>query len=195
MSYPRWDAIISVADADYKWEPMSVTTSDGYILTMMKMWNDSEEMQEKREEFEMEPIFLQHGLAMWGGSFFEFPLPEGSEDLRYTPYILADEGYVVYIGSGRGSIYSQQHETLDATEDAEEFWDFSYQDFDKDVLAELAAMYEDAGDTKGYYFGYSEGTILFLAAMSEQEEAFLQYVNKAVLLAACSIPVVFYMEE
>lgn len=78
---------------------------------------------------------------------------------------------------------------MDAAEDQEEYWDFTYEDFFKDHLAELEVMYNDAGgETKGIYYGYSEGTITMLAALSRQEDDYLQYLMKVVLLAPCAIP-------
>ena len=56
-------------------------------------------------------------------------------------------------------------------------------------MAELEVMYNDAGgETKGIYYGYSEGTITMLAALSRQEDDYLQYLMKAVMLAPCAIP-------
>ena len=49
LKYPRFAYQINEKYPDYKWEPFTVTTSDGYILTMFKMWNNSETLQTKRE--------------------------------------------------------------------------------------------------------------------------------------------------
>ena len=114
----------------------------------------------------MEPVFIQHGGGMDGTSWLEFGYD------RPIPTVLADEGYVVYLGNTRGTEYSMKHEEYDPVEDAEQFWDTSYQDFKEDVLAELEAMYKDAGEQKGYYYGYSEGTIQMFAGLSQDESRY-----------------------
>ena len=43
---------------------------------------------------------------------------------------LADQGYDIYVGNGRGSEYSMKHTTLDALdlEDEEAYWNFTFDD-------------------------------------------------------------------
>ena len=67
----------------------------------------------------------------------------------------ADLGHHVYIGNNRGTVTSQRHEFLDAAYDAA-YWDFTYQDMTKDVLALVEKMYTNTPSTaKGHYVGYS----------------------------------------
>ena len=81
--------------------------------------------------------------------------------------MLADDGHDVYIGNNRGTIYSQEHLSLDASNDKEEYWDFSWSDMAKDAIAEAEAMYEDAGNgLKGTYIGYAQGAHQWLVALS-----------------------------
>ena len=102
MSYPRMEAAMA-AFPNHEWEAMTVTTVDGYILTMFKLWNPAvrDALMEERDNEPTEPIFIQHGGGMDGPNWFEW----STED-RPAPIVLADEGYVVYIGNNRGSEYS-----------------------------------------------------------------------------------------
>ena len=49
-----------------------------------------------------------------------------SEDpaIDSIPLQLAKAGYDVWIGCGRGTFLSRTHETLDADDDAEEYWNY-----------------------------------------------------------------------
>lgn len=42
-----------------------------------------------------------------------------------------------------------------------------------DVLANTKAMYDDAGTGKGWYYGYSQGTIQMLVALTRYESELL----------------------
>ena len=71
---------------------------------------------------------------------------------------MADLGHDVYLANARGTLFSQMHETLDPAVDEAEYWDFSFENLADDVMANLKAMYEEAGTGKGWYFGSSQGS-------------------------------------
>ena len=91
---------------------------------------------------------------------------------------LADLGHNVYIGNNRGNEYSQGHVAADdfITLFPDSYWDFSWHDMHKDVLANVEAMYRDSDNTKGIYIGYSQGTIQATVALVEREDTLLQYL-------------------
>lgn len=71
-----------------------------------------------------------------------------------------DSGHHVYLGNNRGNLNSLGHVSLDRDTDAAEYWDFSWADMAYDVYANVEAMYWSASNNKkGYYFGFSQGTI------------------------------------
>lgn len=70
---------------------------------------------------------------------------------------MMEEGYDVWLGNNRGSMFSLGHETMDYTE--HEFWDFSWAEMGLyDVPANIGYIHEASGNQKVTYFGYSQGT-------------------------------------
>ena len=66
----------------------------------------------------------------------------------------------MWIGSNRGTEYSQGHTTLDAAVDEKEYWDFTWAEMGLyDDTANIRKMVEVTGDEKVFYIGYSQGTI------------------------------------
>jgi lysosomal acid lipase/cholesteryl ester hydrolase len=64
-------------------------------------------------------VFLQHGLMCSADSF----AVNGNQS---TAFILAKQGYDVWLGNSRGSKYSREHLYWDPNED-EEYWNFSWE--------------------------------------------------------------------
>ena len=110
----------------YSWKAMEVTTSDDYILTMFHVWN------EETRDASKGPVLFQHSLLNDGTSWLELTDNQPSFIIK-----VADLGHDVYIGNNRGTEYSQKHVTLDAAEDQEQYWDFTWHNMAEDVLAEI----------------------------------------------------------
>jgi len=96
---------------------------------------------------------------------------------------MASKGFDVYIGSNRGTEYSTGHESLAYSSAA--YWDFNMEGYAEDLLANMRAMNTDSGK-KGWYFGYSMGTIQMLIGLSKFEEELKGYLNKAILISPCT---------
>lgn len=47
-------------------------------------------------------------------------------------------------------------------------------------MAEVEAMYSDAGTGKGWYFGYSQGTVQMNVALTKYETELSAYLNRVV---------------
>ena len=72
-----------------------------------------------------------------------------------APIQLTDLGYDLYLGNNRGTEYSLGHEWIASPgQNPQVYWNFSYEEFALDVLANTEAMYKSAG-ARGWYFGYS----------------------------------------
>ena len=98
---------------------------------------------------------------------------------------MADLGHDIYLTNNRGNSVSTGHIEFDPFLDAREYWDFSLDGFAEDVIASAKVMYDNAGTGKGYYFGYSQGTVQAVIATATRESEMAQYFNKIVLLAPC----------
>ena len=92
------------------------------------------------------PLLLMNGAF---GSALDWPLPGQ----------LAEQGYDVWIGNNRGTMYSWDHKSLNcATDNA--FWDYTWADMGLyDDTANITAIKEATGVDKVFYIGYSQGTI------------------------------------
>ena len=82
---------------------------------------------------------------------------------------MVEAGHDVYFASNRGTEYATGHTTLDYLVDEKEYWNFSWGEFPQDILASAEVMYNSANAGKGYYIGYSQGTIQMLAALATIE--------------------------
>ena len=72
---------------------------------------------------------------------------------------LADAGYDVWIGSNRGTEYSQGHETLSAKDDPD-YWEFSWAEMGLyDDTANINKIKEVSDREKIFYVGYSQGSL------------------------------------
>ena len=102
---------------------------------------------------------------------------------------LAEAGYDVWIGSNRGTEYSQGHTSL--TTDDPEFWAFSWAEMGiYDDVANIKKMKEVSGAEKVYYIGYSQGTIQMFYALAHknlEEEFFADSLHKFIAFAPCTI--------
>ena len=173
MSYELFSDLMAESYPQFNWEPLTVTTSDNYILTLMHVWHPENRDSGKG------PVMFQHGAGGYAPVWIQNP------DTAY-PIKLADEGHDVYIGSSRGTEYSQGHVTLDPAVDEEEYWNFSFQNLADDVFANLKEMYVNSGTGKGWYFGHSQGTASIQVALSKYDNELSQYLNRVVLMAPCA---------
>jgi len=80
-------------------------------------------------------------------------------DIEALPIALAMVGYDVWLGNGRGTRFSSEHETMDWEKDEAEYWNFSFPELGiYDLPAALSMVKEETGGKKIRYYGYSLGT-------------------------------------
>nr|POE83690.1 triacylglycerol lipase 2 [Quercus suber] len=141
----------------YVCEEHKVTTQDGYILSMQRIpAGRSGKTAGKRP-----PVLLQHGLLMDGITWLLLP-PDQS-----LAFLLADNGFDVWLANTRGSKYSRGHTSLSPNEQA--YWDWSW---DELVAYDLPATFQYVHDKAGqklHYVGHSLGTLIALAAFSKHQ--------------------------
>ena len=104
-----------IKDRGYPVEEHFVTTKDGFILNIQRI---PQGRQRETSAGSKPVVFLQHGLLMDSTNWV---LNSPSNSLGY---ILADNGYDVWLGNIRGNAYSQRHKNLEKTQS--EFWNWRF---------------------------------------------------------------------
>ncbi|KAJ7552740.1 hypothetical protein O6H91_06G068300 [Diphasiastrum complanatum] len=154
----------------YPCKEYTVTTSDGYILTIQRIEHGRAGPQVGASR---PPVILAAGV-----------LQEAAQWLLNSPeqslgYILPDAGFDVWFLNFRGTTDSSRHVSL-STED-KEFWDWSLDELASfDIPATLQLVYQTTG-SQAYYIGHSQGTTVALAAFINTNVR--QMVKAAVLLS------------
>ncbi|MCL7040811.1 hypothetical protein MKW94_011163 [Papaver nudicaule] len=95
---------VLIEPAGYPCSEHSVKTKDGYVLALQRVSSDRKgHLQSKSLG---PPVVLQHGLFMGGDSWF---LNSKEQSLGY---ILADQGFDVWVANVRGTQWSHGHVSL-----------------------------------------------------------------------------------
>lgn len=131
----------------YELEENSITTSDGYILSL---WH----MSPKNPNGKV--VFFQHGLADTAWCFFQL----GSKSL---PFLLLNQGFDVWLGNIRGNVFSSKHLTKDPNDDDSGFYAYTLDDFvNYDLPAMINYVKTRTGIKKMSYIAHSQGSTIFL---------------------------------
>ena len=141
----------------YSAETHQVITNDGYILTLHRLF--SNKAQEKNHG--PKPTFLcVHGVL---GSSSDWVINVPNQSLGF---LLADQGYDIWLGNVRGNSYSRHHTEMDPKDKA--FWEFSVDDHANiDLPTMVDYILETSKQKQIYYIGASQGTIMGFAGFSE----------------------------
>ncbi|XP_054805522.1 triacylglycerol lipase 2-like [Prosopis cineraria] len=148
----------SVIAHGYKCHELKVTTKDGYILSLQRIPEGRAEARD-HSGTKKQPAIIQHGVLVDGMTWLLNP-PEQS-----LPFILADNGFDVWIANTRGTRYSRQHIYLDPS--SPDFWNWSW---DELVSYDLPAVFDYVFNQTGQkinYVGHSQGTLIALASFTE----------------------------
>lgn len=149
----------------YPVEEHKVKTEDGYIVTMIRIPSEGP------------VVFVMHGLLGCSDDFVTAGTQSG------IAYLLADEGYDVWLGNARGNKHSRTHETLDPS--THQFWDFSWDEIGRyDLPAKIDHILEVRNQTQLIYVGHSQGSTTFFVMASELQE----YHDKISLMVALTAP-------
>jgi len=94
----------------YPVEEYFVKTEDGYILRIFRI-------QKKYSDIKpgLQPVFLQHGLLDSSDTFLI------NDEDKAPAFMLANEGYDIWLGNSRGNKHSRNHTTLNPDKNAS-FW-------------------------------------------------------------------------
>ncbi|KAG0411235.1 hypothetical protein HPB47_011633 [Ixodes persulcatus] len=149
-----------VRSKGYPFERHHVTTADGYILEMHRIPGGKRSCPEPCHR---EPVLLMTGLATDSSAFvMDFP----GQSLGF---LLADNGYDVWLANTRGNTYGKQHANLSVK--SKRFWDFSFHEHGTyDVPAQIDYVLKERQLSCLLYVGISQGTLMFFVMMSERPE-------------------------
>lgn len=158
----QWQNVSQLISAQgYPVENYYAETSDGFLLSIIRIpyGKDGNQSNTPRPA-----IFLQHGLL---DAATTWVINSPKESLGF---ILADNGFDVYLGNVRGNTYSSQNNMYEMN--STEYWNLI--DFDKMISIDLPTMVETAlvisGQSSIIYVGHSQGTLMGFGAFSLQLE-------------------------
>ena len=128
-----------VARHGYELETHKVITEDDYILAMHRIPRGKQSYSSEKESRPV--VYIQHGLTSSSADWL-VPGPDKALGITYQAYltvvyqltikpfpgyVLAENGYDVWLGNYRGNLYSRKHQTLNP--DSlwnNDYWQFSW---------------------------------------------------------------------
>ncbi|XP_018367537.1 PREDICTED: lipase 3-like isoform X2 [Trachymyrmex cornetzi] len=168
-----------VEQHDYPAEEHNVTTEDGYNLIIHRIPGSPLLDNNKGKK---EIVFIQHGML---GSSDIWILHGPGKDLAF---LLADQGYDVWLGNMRGNSYCRSH--INMTIYDPKFWQYSFHEVGtKDLPAMFNYIFNYTDQKDLYYIGHSMGTTSLFSLLSTKPE-----YNIKIKMAICLAPVAFWTE-
>lgn len=139
--------ITFMKDNGFNLELHDVETEDGYILSLWHLIPKKSTVKKV--------AYFQHGLADTAWCFFQL-------DSKSLPFLLAENGFDVWLGNGRGNIFSLKHKTKDPADKKSGFFDYTIDDI---ALYDLPAIIKyiklKTGAKKMSYIAHSQGSTIF----------------------------------
>jgi len=154
----------------YTFETHSITTEDGYILTVHRITGNENINQTIYNSTQIrKPVVLQHGISASGNNFV-------ANGYRSPAMFYFDQGFDVWLPNVRGSQYSEKHVKYNFH--SEEYWNFSFEELGtKDTKAYIDYIYHHTGQ-KVIYLGFSRGFMQMMAGFSLEPEFFRARISK-----------------
>ncbi|XP_024882714.1 uncharacterized protein LOC112461630 [Temnothorax curvispinosus] len=142
-----------IQKAGFPAEAHIVQTEDGYLLTLYRIPGNNSSP----------PVLLQHGLLT---SFADWLIPGRDKGLGF---VLADQGYDVWLGNFRGNTYSRAHICLSPSDSR--FWNFSFHEMGVyDLPAMISYITNMTSQPLHTYLGHSMGTTASYVMAAERPE-------------------------
>ncbi|XP_067121598.1 gastric triacylglycerol lipase-like [Centruroides vittatus] len=172
-----------IGSKGYPVEEYSVQTRDGYVLGIQRIPRG---LSGKQNATDRPVVYLQHGLF---GSSADWVMNFPHQSLGF---ILADEGYDVWLGNQRGNTYSKKH--IEYSPEEERFWNFTIDEFAKyDLPDTVDFILNVTKQNQLYYVGHSQGTTNAYAFLSETPGYNKAGENIKIVLSLAPVATVGYM--
>ncbi|KAL7642089.1 UNVERIFIED_CONTAM: hypothetical protein RMT77_007963 [Armadillidium vulgare] len=157
------DDVISLIKSDgYDVEVHHVVTEDGYILELHRIPRGRNETSHD-QNIRKPPVFLTHCL-MCSSSAYVVLGPNGG-----LAYMLANNGFDVWLLNSRGNEYSRKHVSLPV--ESRKFWQFSWHEQGiYDLPAGIDYVLNITGERQLDAIGYSMGSTQLFVLLSEKPE-------------------------
>ncbi|XP_018364290.1 PREDICTED: lipase 3-like [Trachymyrmex cornetzi] len=156
----------------YNGEIHKVTTGDGYILELHRITGRT---NFNNSEVQKPVAFVMHGILCTSMCWL-LPGPEKS-----IAFLLADEGYDVWLGNARGTSYSNTHTSDNIKPKA--YWNFSWHEIGVyDLPAMIDYIVKTTGRKKMFYLGHSQGTTSFFV-MTIKRPKYQNYIEEMYALS------------
>ncbi|OMJ85459.1 hypothetical protein SteCoe_13219 [Stentor coeruleus] len=147
---------------NYTTETYSVITDDGYILTLYRIPNTGS------------PVLFLHGLIVTSNSFILNQCTKG------PAFVLADQGFDVWLGNFRGTYLSRNHTTLSI--DSDEFWDFTFEElYTYDIKAFVKFIKTKSKYQKVSAIGHSMGGVLLSLGLALYPDVYTPDIGLGIL--------------
>ncbi|GMT21459.1 hypothetical protein PFISCL1PPCAC_12756, partial [Pristionchus fissidentatus] len=170
----------------YPAESLDATTSDGYILSMIRIPHGRAQ-EGTAAPCNRTPILLVHGLFEDAAAFIMNP-PISSAGM-----ILADAGFDVFILNSRGTPDSQRHTNM--TSDDPRFWEFTMDNMaNYDVPAAIDRALQVNGADSLYYVGHSQGTVVAFLMLAENPAYNAKTAQVRAMFELCPAGSLHYMK-
>ena len=168
----------------YPFEQHKVMTDDGYFLTVFRIPGRKNESLTDAIAASRPPVLLWHGLMDSADSWII------NDEPLAPAFVLANQGYDVWVGNSRGNLYSREHRFLDPEHgvDEQEFFDFSFEEFGlHDSNATISYILQETGKKKLSVAGVSMGGCQFLVGMMDNLSFYQNTVEVFVMLGPSTI--------
>ncbi|TQN75195.1 Lipase [Colletotrichum shisoi] len=169
----------------YEAEEHVLQTKDGYLLGLHRLaWKKGEEGQKVNSgpgSLKKKVLYLHHGLLMNSEVWVCL-----TDERRCLPFVLAEQGYDVWLGNNRGNKYSKK--SVHHSPKSPGFWNFSIDEFAfHDIPDSIAYILETTEQKSLSYIGFSQGTAQAFATLAIHPKL-NQQVNVFIALAPAMSP-------
>lgn len=172
----------------FKWEEHYIQSSDGYILKTFRIINPY-----VKDRKSLKPILLHHGFQCSGSVWLVASNGRLENDGKYVEddqngkignslgFVLASQGYDVWLANFRGNIYSRNHTTMQI--DDLKFWNFTIDDMTaKDFPAQIEYIRKETGKKTLAYIGHSQGNYMMFNLFASQPQ-YSQFIKPHIALS------------